>query len=99
MTKDGEYTPEEKAFLEILHEPLSKALKGWLRKDLLEWMAEILLIVRELAEMEPEADKNYGTAYCRICGQEDTVDREGRPGIIHEPDCLWLRAQKFKEKA
>jgi hypothetical protein len=50
---------------------------------------ELLAIVRELAGLEPCWET------CR-CPEDGGIDS---PRVIqHEPDCLWLRAQKFKEK-
>ena len=52
-----------------------------------EWKVdELLSIVRELAL---NCRCPYPDTRCYYCGNQ--------PGQDHKPDCLWLRAQKFRE--
>jgi hypothetical protein len=54
---------------------------------------ELLAIVRELAGMEMSENRR-GTVTCPLCGEHsDDLWR-----VSHLSDCLWLRAQKFREK-
>jgi hypothetical protein len=58
--------------------------------------AQVFAIVRELAESGPMCPMDFRgidamkspTIACAYCGSETD----------HKPDCLWLRAQKFREE-
>lgn len=56
-----------------------------------EWpeVDELLAIVRELAGMDTMITYYGAKAHCAICKRLSTED--------HAPNCIWLRAQKFRE--
>jgi len=55
-------------------------------RDLERENAELLAIVRELGEMEP--DEENGVPFCWFCA--DILDKHT------DENCLWLRAQAYK---
>jgi len=59
-----------------------------INKKLRRRNAELLAIVRELGGVENVILQDGEPFWCRVCNG---------PLDPHDPDCLWLRAQKFRE--
>lgn len=51
-------------------------------------------IIKKLAESDPMYESYQGNVSCFFCGAFDEVDGS----IIHDKDCLWLRAKQQEEK-
>jgi hypothetical protein len=56
---------------------------------------ELLEIVKKLAESDPVLFGSSGDPQCSLC---DSDDYNGRDGVNHKPDCLFIRARAYIEQ-